>query len=67
MSDLTPERAAFDARLQALRLDWLDPREIERLWQSRKAQIRIGERLRAEADPADESALLLDMSLRGRP
>lgn len=66
MSDLAPERGAFDARLRELRLDWLKPREIERLWQSRQQQILIGERLMAEADPAGESALLLDIFLRGR-
>lgn len=66
MSDSAPDRAAFDMRLRELRLDWLDPRDVERLWQSRRAQHRIGARLMAEADPAGESALLLDISARGR-
>lgn len=61
MSSLSRERDAFEARLRQLHLEWLDQKEVERLWQSRMKQIDLTNRLIAEHDPAAESALQLDM------
>jgi hypothetical protein len=62
MSDATPARDAFEARLHELQLDGLDTREIDRLWQSRLKQIAFTERLAANFDPIAESALQLAMT-----
>lgn len=61
MSGVSRERDAFEARLRQLHLDWLDPKEVERLWQSRLKQIDLMNRLILDCDPAAERALLLDM------